>query len=78
MTSTGDCTLNGTGIFDRSRAVSILGCRSLRSSPPADKPLLWLSDDGLRGMCFLDVGGDAKISRSPVVLHNSASNTVAR
>lgn len=66
---TGDCTLNGTGIFDRSRAVSILGCRSLRCSPPADESLLWLPDDGLWGLGFLDVGGDAKIGLSPVVLH---------
>lgn len=74
----GDCTLNGTGIFDRSRAVSILGCRSLRRSPPADESLLWLPDDGIWGLGCLDVGGDAKIGLSPVVLHISVSNTAAQ
>lgn len=78
MTGTGDCTLNGTGIFDRSRAVSILGCCSFRRRPPADESLLWLPDDGLWGLCFLDVGGDAKIGLSPVILHISASSTLAQ
>lgn len=75
---TGNCTLNGTGIFDRSRAVSILGCRSLRRGPPADESLLWLSDNGLWGLCFLDVGGYAKIGFSPVCLHSWVSITMAR
>lgn len=78
MMGTGDCTLDGTGIFDRSRAVSIPGRRSFRRSPPPDEPLLWLPGDGHWGLCFLDVGGDAKIGLSPVGLHISASNTVAR
>lgn len=77
-TGTSDCTLNSTGIFDRSRAVSILGCRCFRCSSSADESLLWLPGDGLWGLSFLDVGGDAKIGLSPVGLHLSTSNTVAR
>lgn len=78
MMGTSDCTLNSTGIFDRSRAVSILGCRRFHRGPPADESLLGLPGHRLWGLGFLYVGGYAKIGLSPVGLHISASETVAR